>query len=376
MYPASAAFFEALAHSHKVTSRAEVLDTGQFAMDLEILGGAVTVDGNAAQQRTLRCNVVDPTGDLTPASLRDMLAPAGNELRIWRGISTPALTEEVPLGVFGISDVHVQANTTGGTSLAITGSDRSKLVEESLFTEPYYQREGDPYSFAIVYIVGLQAGGTFIGFDTSLIQSVDTETSVMVHSIGDDPWKVVADMAKSVGCDLYFDQLGRLNLHTTPEPDDAPVAMAYEEGPTARILGVSKKLTRQFTYNGVVAVGESSAITDQAAEPVAAVAWDDNPASPTYYLGKFGKKPRIYASPFIKTRAQAQTAAAAILRTAKGMAEDVAFTGLVNPAHEVGDVVTIKQAKSKVDGRYVLSSFTIPLTYAEAMSATTRRRTA
>ncbi len=357
MYPVSDAFLDAIRGSHKVTARAELLADGSFVQDLDVVGGSVKVDENAAQLRSLTCTMADPTGTLTPASLTDPLAPAGNELRIWRGVETPTLTEEVPLGVFGIADVDVGSSSTGGATLSITGFDRSKKVEEARFSEPYYVIPLSTYDTLILFIIATQAPGVFQGISPNMV-SIPTLTSAGVYNTGDDPWKAAREVAKSAGCDLYFDAEGRMILRNTPDPDQAAVVYGYAEG-----------------ANGVTAVGESSAITDQQAEPVAATVWDDNPASPTYYLSKFGKKPRFYSSPFIKTAAQAQAAAAAILHTCKGMAEDVTFTTVVNPAHEVGDVVTVEMAAAKIDARYVLSSFTVPLTYAGAMSVSTRRRT-
>lgn len=372
MYPASAAFFAALVKSHTATSRVEVLDRGTVVATLAVTGGSAKMDEKAAVRRSLTCTLGDPTGTLTPTTLADILAPAGNELRVYRGIKTATLTEEVPIGIFGIADVNITSQIVGGVQIELAGFDRAKRVEENRFDATYVVAAGTNYADAIQALIRNRIGEvTFLFEGTSAVSG-----AALIFNVGDDPWKAATEMARSIGCELFFDPLGRCVMRTVPDPDTAAIAWSYAEGSGAILLGASRKLTREHTYNGVIASGESSAITNQAAAPVSATAWDDNPFSPTYYLGKFGKKPRLYVSPFITTQTQALSAARAILRQSLGLSEDVAFTAVVNPAHEPGDVVSIYVNKAKINARYVLSGFSVPLTHASTLSATTRRRTA
>lgn len=373
MYPASPAFFAALTKSHVVTSRVEVLDRGVVVANLLVTDGSAKMDESAACRRSLSCTLADATGTLTPATLNDLLAPAGNELRVWRGIAGLSVTEEVPLGVFGIADVDVDAEIVGGVRISISAHDRAKKVSEASLDTTYVVAGGTNYSTAIQALLrSRMSDATFLFEDTSIV----TPASGLVFNVGDDPWKAASGMAQAIGCELFFDALGRCVMRTVPDPDTAPVVWTYAEGEGAMILGAKKKLSREHTFNGVIATGEGSGITNQAAAPVSATVWDDNVFSPTYYLGKFGKKPRRYSSPYITTPAQALSAARAILRQSLGLAEDVSFTAVVNAAHEPGDVVSIVVSKARVNSRYVMSSFAVPLTHSSAMSATTRKRTA
>lgn len=371
MYGASAAFFAAVTHSHGVTARVEVLSGTRVLADLLVTDGSVKMDESADTRRSVSCTLGDATGTLTPSGLSDVLSPAGNELRVWRGITVPGLTEEVPLGVFGIADVDITADIVGGVQIGLTGFDRAKRVSEARFDTTYVIAAGTNYSTAIQALIRSRLPMTV----TFLFEDTVATTPALVFNVGDDPWKAAQDMARSIGCEVFFDGLGRCVMRSVPDPDTAPVVWTYAEGPQAIILSGRKKLTREGTYNGVIASGESSAITNQSSAPVTATVWDDNPFSPTYYLGSFGKKPRLYSSPFITSPVQALSAARAILRSSLGLAEDVAFTSVVNPAHEPGDVVSISLAKAKVNARYVLSSFSVPLTHSSSLQASTRRRT-
>ena len=372
MYPVSTAFLDALRKSHKVTSRVEVLNQGNVEATLAVTAGSAKMDENADVRRSLSCSLGDPTGSLTPTTMADLLSPAGNELRVWRGITTPYVTAEVPLGVFGISDVDITSQIVGGVEIELAGFDRAKRVQEARFETTYVVPPGSNMGDAIQNLIRGRIGPVEFLFEST---SVVTRAA-LVFNVGDDPWKAAQDMARSIGCEVFFDQLGRCVMRTVPDPDTAPIATEYAEGQNAILLGASRKLAREYTYNGVIASGESSAITNQSAAPVSATVWDDNPHSPTYYKGKFGMKPRLYVSPFITTPEQALSAARAILRQSLGLSEDVSFTAVVNPAHEPGDVVSIYVNRAKINARYVLSSFSVPLTHASSLSASTRRRTA
>jgi len=74
----------------------------------------------------------------------------------------------------------------------------------------------------------------------------------------------------------------------------------------------------QTTYNYVIVYGES---VDNAV-PVQAVAFDNDPNSPTYYLGPYGSS-RPPSSPADHHHAQAQQAANALLLAVKGASENV-----------------------------------------------------
>lgn len=380
MWPTSAQYKERIKQSHGVSSRVEVLDQGVVVANLIVERGQVQMDAGADIQRQVTCTVMDPSGLWTPSDLTDLLAPNGNELRVWRGIYMPgipfqpdSLIEEIPQGDFGIYDVDATSNITGGSKLVVVAYDRGKRIQEAKFDAPYVIAAGTNYGTAIQNLIRDRLSGTTLSFR---FEGTNATTPLLVFKVGDDPWKAVRDMAYSIGMEVFFDGLGVVVMRTVPNPDTSPVVWTYAEGSEAMILTASRKMTREFTYNGVIASGESTAILDQATAPVTWTAWDTNPESPTYYLGKFGKKPREYVSSFIVTPAQARSAAEAMLNLSKGVAENVRFSAIVNPAHEPGDVIEITVAGAKIAARYVLDSFSVPLTQHEHMMATTRRRTA
>lgn len=366
MQPVSAAFLAAIKQSHVLVTKAEILRSGAPVQTLDILDGSVAVDVNNAVRRRCDVSLTDPTGTLTPAVATDLLAPFGNEVRLSRGIQFADGTSElIPLGVFGLEDVDVQ-DTADGLTIHLVGMDRAQKVARATLTDVYSVAAGTNFATAIQALIASRVSGLTYNF---MITS--NNTPALTFQSGDDPWKAAQDMAESMGAELFFDAQGICVLQPIPDPLVSAVAYSYLEGADATIVSVSKKLTRQGIYNYVVATGETS---DPAIVPVRSVAQDSDPTSPTYTGGAFGVVVRFYASPFITTQAQADSAAAAMLRQSLGLTEQVGFTAIPNPAHEAGDVVTITRARAKVDARYVLDAFTVPLGPTALLQGTTRKR--
>jgi hypothetical protein len=137
------------------------------------------------------------------------------------------------------------------------------------------------------------------------------------------------------------------------------------------ILYANKRYTDEEVYNYIVVTGEGSQ-----GPPVRGFARDENPYSPTYYLGEYGMHVLHIQSSMVTTAAQAGTMARAELNLRLGKAERIHFNSIVNPAHEHLDVIQIQRAKSKIDSIYMIDSMTIPLVPVRALDVMTRERIA
>jgi len=372
MYAVSDAFRTALLDSHRIASRAEVLQGGAVVRSLDVHAGGVEVDGTAAVRRRCSVELVDHTGALTPDQAGDVLTPYGNELRLFRGVVYPDGAEElVPLGVFLITDVAVRDKPEGVT-LAVEGYDRARRVEGARFTSTTIVPAGINYAVAIRDLLRARVPTLeFLPADaTGWSQQTTRTTPQLVFQEQADPWRAARDMAESIGRVLYFDAAGRVVMPTEPSVSTSPVAWAYVEGEDATILGLDNRWTREGVYNHVIVTGETTSAT----VPVRGEAYDSDPNSPTYIGGPFGDVPYFFASPLITTAGQAVEAATGILRRVSGSTELVSFPAVVNPAHEAGDVVAIVRAKSAVSDLYLLDRFNVPLGPGETMTASARRQ--
>jgi len=185
------------------------------------------------------------------------------------------------------------------------------------------------------------------------------------HVAEEDRFAFLRDVAKSRGKIMYWDYRGVLKVVSPPDPTIPVYEINAGRGGT--MITLSRSLSRQGVYNGVVARGDQP--TDDA-QPIALVV-DNNPASPTYWNGRFGKVPRYYYSSFITTTAQATSAATSLLQQAIGLPYSIELNAVPNPALEPYDSIQIT-APDATDV-HVIDSLSTPLTYQGTMIGSTRK---
>lgn len=365
MIPTSDRFKREIRDSHTIGTRCEIYDEGRFIRTLDINDGNVWVDYGVENRRRCHVNLTDAKGDLIPAEAKDLLAPFGNELRLYRGITFRDGTQELlPLGVFGINAIQV-FDSGDGLLITVDAYDRSKKVSNAKLLDYYKIPMGTNYAVAIRDLIQSRMPNAVFSF-----AATNHVTPTIVLKIGDDPWVKALEMAKSVGMDLFFDVLGNVCLFPVKDPLTAPVDWVYQEGAECTLSNVTKRWSVEGTVNHWVVTGENT----DAAAPVWAEAKDDNPNSPTYYLGDFGDRPAFVTSEYVVSVAQAEAMAIANLRQTLGYIEWLSLTSVVNPAHDALDVVQVVRSNSRVNSRYTVDKITIPLIEERGMDMQVRRR--
>lgn len=363
MRPASAAFAAAIRQPHQLATLIEILDNGAVSGDpiTAAVEGTVTLDATAQVRGRLALTIADDgTLGLIPTAATSALAPYGNEIRVSRGITYPdGSTELVSLGVYRIDDIDTK-DTGGSLTATISGMDRAARIIDARFEEPYQVASGTNYATAIEDV--LQAAWPDI--PTDFITTTRT-TPQLIAEEGADRWEFATSMATSLGMTLYFDGDGTCVLRPATT---SSTGIELAEGEHGVLLEADRRWTRQGAFNRVIATGEN---TGEAA-PVRGVATDDNPLSPTYYYGEFGKVPRFYSSPFITTADQAEDAAAAILARELGTTQQANFGTIVDPRLEPGDIVQVTRARLGIDELNEIDQLTIPLSAEGSMTGRTR----
>jgi hypothetical protein len=305
--------------------------------------------------------VDDGSLGLVPTSAYHPLAPYGNEFRVSRGVLLPGGPELVPVGIFRIDNVNVD-DDPGSLSLQLAGQDRSARVADAKFEEPYQIAAGTPVGLAIRETIDLGVSG--FSYDFALVSAT---TPLLNAEEGGDRWAFCQEMAKAIGMTLYFDARGWCVLRPITQPA-GDVAAELVEGVGGLLLKAGSQWARAGAFNRVIATGEN---TGQGA-PVRGVATDDNPLSPTYYYGPFGKVPMFYNSPLITSNDQAAAAAQGLLVKQLGTTQSINFGAIVNPTLEPNDVLAIARARVGVDERHIVDQLTIPLTAEQPMTGRTR----
>jgi hypothetical protein len=197
-----------------------------------------------------------------------------------------------------------------------------------------------------------------------------TGNGPLVYEEGRNPAEPITSLGTSGGLQVFFDQVGGLQILEEPDPAEAPPAWEFIEGEagTTLLSGLARRTSTEGVYNGVVATGEA---TDADTVPVRGEWWDYNPASPTYVFS-FGRRPRRFASPLLTTTAMCTAAARKIGLASLGLTDAIQFPSLVVPGLDVSDVVYVRRPVQFVDDYHVLDQLSIQLRAAGAMTVQTR----
>lgn len=370
MYPVTDTFLSSVRKSHISKVKVEIYDaaTGTILSTTSPISGEVTIDSRRSVRRQCSLEFVDTDGTLVPTNkISSVLLPFNREIKIYRGVQYQDGTEElVPLGVFQITTVEV-TDTSQGVKITVQGSDRSLKVAKAKFTSHnFYIEDATPKETAIAQILkdrypNVKTDFPATGQVTTLIYPTLDQSS--------DPWREALKIAESAAMDLYFDENGIARMRPIPDPDLGKALVEYTDGEDSVVTQLGRNLSSDESYNHVIYTGEGTNLTIG----VIGEAFDNNPSSPTY-VTTYGSVPIFKSSPNILTVAEAEEAARAELKKVIGASEKITWDQIVNPAHDVYDLVKIVRGPSGVNSTLMLDAITIPLASTATMNAVGRSR--
>lgn len=360
MYAASAAFLAAIRESQTLATRATLTPTSGAPIDLPLEDGTVTIDRTADHRR--RCDIQIADATLYPDSTSDPVNVYGATVRLYRGVDFGGGRQELaPLGKFRLEDA---GREIPAGALGITGWDASRQVLDTRFAKPRtFPSTG---AIALIEQLILEVDPT-AAFDVTVS---DTTTTIPKHVVDRDRWPEINRIAALLGAEVFPDATGRWQIRDVPNPQTAQAVWEINAGEGGVLVGASNRVTREGAPNQVVAIGES---LDGNSDPVYGSAVDSNPLSPTLWGGPYGKVPRFYSSPHLRTVAQANRAAAAMLADHLGVSRSVSFTAVPNPALEAGDAVGITYPDGTREV-HLADTLTIGLGPSAPMTGETRAR--
>lgn len=364
MRPATDRFLAAIAQTHNLAVRVEVLRNGDVIQILETVeGGTVTLDATTNVRGRVNLAILDDgTLDLIPVSVSDPLAPYGNEIKVYRGIGyADGSTDLVALGVFRIDNPHVSEQ--GGTpTINVTGQDRSARISDARFEAPYEVTAGTNLITAIDDLIRP------IYPDVQIVATIDTSatTGTVIAEAQGDRWEFAGKLALGAAAHLYFDGDGALVI--APEVALGSAAVELVEGEGGVLVSAAADWRREGARNVIVATGENTGET----APARGVAEDLDPTSPTYVHGPFGRVVGFYSSPVLTTNDMAAAAAQTILSRSTGTTQSVEFGSIVLPHLEPGDIAHIKRDILGINQTHILETLSLPLGHAGEMTGRTR----
>lgn len=366
MRPVTDAFLRSLRGSHRMCARATVVSG--FPTGVSPVGDTIPVESGDVQydaSAKIRANLdLAIPGEYWPDTPDALVNPYGTEVFIERGIVLGGGAREwVSQGYYRIESVE-QDDATGGL-VRLSGKDRMAGIIDARLEAPIQFGPATAVSTVFDTLVLDVYPTATIEFDFD----AGATTFPGNHIAEEDRHGFLDDIVRALGKVWFWDYRGVLRVEDPPAPGLSVWDVNAGEGGV--LVAMSRERTREGIYNAVVAHGEAPGTNTV----VRAVARDMNPASPTYWLGAFGKVPRYYSSPFITTVTQASTAAASLLTRTLGLPYAIDFQAVANPALEPLDPVLVTYSSRKKAELHVIEKLTIPLTADQALTATTRDQT-
>ncbi|WP_405559080.1 DUF5047 domain-containing protein [Streptomyces canus] len=346
MYPVTARFLQRITESHTPITRVQLFLTTGKVIDVEHTGGSVTVDRSQAIRRT--CSITGADTSLIPRTPSDELATYGSRLRVSRGVDYGDGTQElVPLGVFRLDDVD--GDVSQGP-ITLQGKDLSVIVADDKFTTPY------------------RVTGTVVSAVTELIHRslptadiistiVDIPIGTRIFDVEADPWAGCQEIAAAAGAEVYPNADGVFVINVLPNLLTTPPVWSIEAAEGGAYISGNRTMTSADVNNGVSARGEN---TSDNVAPVSYLAVDNDPGSPTYWSGPFGRRPKFYSSSAWITTGACQNAATLLLAQAKAPNAGGDISSLPNPALEPGDVLRVAHEDGTKE-LHQAAAFTVPL---------------
>lgn len=359
-------------------TRARIVNVFQTGTDpegtfVDLEDGNVNLHARGEVRSTADVTVLGEEFTNHPSGL---VTPYGGELFIETGIEYGNGDREiVSMGYHRMTSAEAtivrRGANAGRDAIRVMASDRMQKIIAARLTAPraFYPGHTVRQVFDSIVLQVYPDAVIEYDFDPDGVSL----TAIMVAE--ENRYEFLRDVAAAFGKVCYFDYRGVLVVKSRPNP----TVPLYEinEGKNGTLTGVNRTLSIEGVYNAVCARSQSTA---EGEKPIQAVAYDNDPTSPTYYRGPnvygkiFGKVPRFFSSSLLKNRQQCRDAAEAILRGAVGLPYLVDFGTVPNPALEPDDPVRVRAPdKSEI---HILDDLAIPLTVSDsAMQATAREQT-
>lgn len=353
MYPVSLRFLAAIRAGSKVDVTCTAWQNGDYLGAVPVLGGSVSVD---ATKVGVRRNLTLET----TVEQWEQLSDFGVELRPYRGIAyADGSVERVPLGVFCVENTRLSYGANG--KVTVTAPDRFSRVAAAQFEEP---QTSDGLAVAEIARFVSEAFAVPVDTDTSGASSdVDVTDSLWERDRAD----AVVKMCEMAAVDAGFNADGDWVVTDIPDLAASPV-WTVNPGELGVLVGADKERNRQRTFS-IVVVTASDIDGFPPFDPV--VVEDDDPTSPTYVGGSFGRVPFFYSAAEIADEDQARAAGAGILARQRAKIAQLSLEAVVNPALEPWDTIAAVFPDGTTE-RHLVVGFTVPLSVDGSMRIQTR----
>jgi len=289
---------------------------GTSTQEIAVSSGTVTLDRRRRQRGTVNLNV------LVRGAIPAALTPLGGALDVSLGVRSitgaeavvPLLTNAVITSVSGLE--------VDNSVISVQATESSERVARWRFEQPFTT----PANVTLAEVVNAVLSNR--GMPTALAPAGPTLTVARVFGLdaAKDPWVELCELCDALGWRLWLSRSGVPRLDQ-PQPAG-----------TARAVQVLQPQVSSSSRPVNVVVGRWEP-TDGSA-PVRAQAEDQDPASPTFVGGPYGRVTGYFASSLPITQAAANQAVQTILARERYQGAGRTWTTPWDPTFDPDDVVS------------------------------------
>jgi uncharacterized protein DUF5047 len=360
-------FLTAIRNSTRRISLADIYYSNQLIYsDIPITDGTINVDRSSTIRRSGSFVVskknVDPT----------TLEPWGTEVRIRSGVQyTDRTTELVPLGIFRVEDIFWKDGQD--SDITVEFFDRGKALEDAgmLGDRDMSGKYASEALNIVIANVWDHAGYTPSVLIASGLLDIKLPKATVYSGTH---LEMVAAVAEAMAGEQYFDVNGDFRVGKipaiTPEMtiDDASwVVDVGEDGDGGVLIEAVRKHSRTETFNAIAVYGATK--NDTGGDRVLGVSYDLTTRNHAGYFSPFGKKSKRIENDLLTTQNQCAQVGLQQLKNVAGLAKNVTFTSLLNPALDAGDVVAFRFLDGTVE-IHLIDTLSIPLASGEMTGET------
>ncbi|MGH7252435.1 MAG: DUF5047 domain-containing protein [Nitrospiraceae bacterium] len=349
----------ALATSHQPFLRVDVLDGNQNLLESDLTYISGGVSATLTSRVTRDCDVTFDES-LYPFLASDLLAPYGNMLKVTRGIEFA----DGSRSAFDVFLGRIQDATLGTDGTCqVSAADLSADVLEVKFLTPQNSQPTSLVGDEVRRLISDALPDALFGVFDVFAEVARTRTWQL------DRGQALDELATSVGAFWYVLPDGRFVLRRYPWTVPSTPVVTYSDSDGGSVVDSSTTRTRDGVFNSLTVTGERLN-GDQA---VFATAQDDNPASPTFIFGPFGRRHQLLRLQTPGTQQAAQGAASDNLRRLVALSDAWSWSMTVDAALELGDTVLLN-VRGRPAVTQVVTGFKVPFDLSGPMQVSGRSR--
>ncbi len=373
MISASDRYKAALRHSHESVVEVIAYEGDTELGPLPVSSVTLTLDSGRDVQRTADIVVgVDPITSVERDVLESITTQRGRVV-IKHGISFGGELID-PAVTIATLRVDQLTATLGGATRQFRCYDRTMLLQE------YGLVTARPLNDTYVNLIQTLVAEAIPGETVSVHATVNTTLTPAPgksFSRGDDRLRKIQELAEAIGAWLVCLPDGSFSLQPAPGSTTAgeqPVQWAFDTGAQGVLIDSTNTFSRREQYN---AVGLEFTPATDAEWSAFVFLWDNDPNSPTYFDGDFGRRPVFFTEEYdhLPSATEAEEVARRKLYEYSGLTRAIQVSGIYNPLLLPGDKITVDVQQT--DGSFApethfVDSLEFRLGTAASMSLDTR----